>query len=97
MVEDSVQQGAGEGGIVVEDRGPVFESLVGGQHDGTTFVTLADDLKEQVGAVLVDGQVAEFVDDEESWLEIAGEFALATRCLQRRSAAGSPAFTSRRY
>jgi hypothetical protein len=31
----------------------LFEGFVGGQHDGAPLVALADDLEEQVGAVLV--------------------------------------------
>ena len=62
--------------VVVEDLRPMFVGAVGGDHHGGAFVALADDLEQQVGAVLVDGQVAEFVDDEEGGLEIAGEFAL---------------------
>jgi hypothetical protein len=42
----------------------VFVGAVGGDHHGSALVALADDLEQQVGAVLVDGQVAEFVDDE---------------------------------
>ena len=66
VMEEAVQNGGGEGAVVVEDPGPLFEGLVGGQHDGAAFVALADDLEEQIGAVLVDGQVAEFVQDQQS-------------------------------
>src|SRR5580700_8181831 len=58
VVQEAVQHGAGEGAVVVEDFGPVFIRLVGGQQDGALFVTLADDLEEQVRAGFVDGQVA---------------------------------------
>ena len=55
VVEDAVEDGGGEGGVVVEDGGPVLEDLVGAQDDGAAFVALADDLEEQIGAAFVDG------------------------------------------
>jgi hypothetical protein len=58
MVQEPVQNGAGQGAVVVEDFGPVFIRLVGGQQDGALLVTLADDLEEQVRAGFVDGQVS---------------------------------------
>ena len=65
VVQDAVEDGGGEGGVVVEDGGPVFEDLVGGQDDGSAFVALADDLEEQVGPAFVDGQISQFVDGQE--------------------------------
>lgn len=64
VVENAVENGAGEGGIVVEDAGPLLEGLVGAQDDGAAFVALADDLEEQVGPVFVDG-VAQLVHDQQ--------------------------------
>ena len=61
MVEDAVEDGAGQGAVVVEDAGPVLEDFVGGQDDGPAFVSLADDLEEEVGPAFVDGQIPEFV------------------------------------
>ena len=58
VVEEAVEDGAGDGAVVVEDAGPLLEGLVGGDDQGTTLVTLADDLEEEVGPVLVDGEVA---------------------------------------
>src|SRR5208337_482546 len=64
VVEQPIQDGRGDGAIVVEDAGPLFEGFVSSQHDGATFVTLADDLEEQVGAVLVDGKIAELIEHQ---------------------------------
>ena len=61
MMQQSIQDGRGNGAVIVEDAGPLFERFVGRQDDGTTLVTLADDLEEQVGAVLIDGQIANLV------------------------------------
>ena len=57
VVEDAVEDGRGQGAVIVEHRRPVLVDLVGGQHDGAAFVALADDLEQQVGPVLVDGQI----------------------------------------
>jgi len=65
VVEQAVKYGGGDGGVAVEDGGPLLEGFVGGQDDGATFVAGADDLEEQVGSALVDRQVADFVEDEQ--------------------------------
>jgi hypothetical protein len=72
VVKDTVEHGGGDGGVAVEDGGPLLEGFVGGQDDGTAFVTCTDDLEEQDGSALVDGQVADFIKDEQ-WL--VGVFA----------------------
>ena len=62
MVEDAVEDGAGDAGIMVEDLGPIFVGLVGRDDQRAAFVALADDLEEQVGAGLVARQVTEFIE-----------------------------------
>ena len=61
LVEEAVQNGGGDAGIVTENRRPLLERLVGGDDEGAALVALADDLEEEVGASLVEGQVADFV------------------------------------
>ena len=43
---------------------PLFEGFVGGKDDRTAFVALADDLEEQVGSALVDGKIADLVEEQ---------------------------------
>ena len=74
MVEKAVKDGGGDGGVAVEDGGPLFEGFIGGEDDGTAFVAGADDLEEEVGSALVDGQVANFVQDEKSGSGVFAEF-----------------------
>ena len=70
MVEQAVEDGGGQGGIVDEDLGPVLEHAIGGDCEGAAFVSLADDLEQQVGAGFVDGEIAEFVEDQQSRSEV---------------------------
>ncbi len=76
VVEEAVEDGGGDGGVAVEDGGPLFEGFVGGEDDGALFVAGADDLEEEVGAALVDGEVADFIQDEELGFEVATQFGL---------------------
>jgi len=56
VVKQPVQDGGGDGAVVVEDGSPLLERFVGRQNDGAALVALADDLKKEVRAVLVNGQ-----------------------------------------
>jgi biotin synthase-related radical SAM superfamily protein len=44
----------------VEEERPLFEGFVGGEEDGAAFVTGADDLEEEIGTALIDGEVTDF-------------------------------------
>jgi hypothetical protein len=48
MVKESIQNGAGDGGIV----------LIGRDEERALFVALAEDLEKQVGTRLVDGEAS---------------------------------------
>ena len=54
VVQQAVQEGRGQGGVVVEDACPLLVASVGGQQRGASFVAVADDLEQAVGAELVD-------------------------------------------
>ena len=49
MVGEPVQQGSGEA-FRAEDLGPLIFGEIGGHHDGTPLVALAEDLEEQFSA-----------------------------------------------
>ena len=63
MMKKAIEDGRGNGAIAVEDRGPLFEGFIGGNDDGTAFVSLADDLEKQVGSALIDGQIPYLVQN----------------------------------
>ena len=50
------------------------DSMLAVVDDAPCLVAVADDLEEEAAAFLVDGQVAELVDDQEPGLADAGEF-----------------------
>src|SRR5215471_10077294 len=76
VVQDAVEDGGGEGAVVIEDLSPVFVDAVGGDHQRRALVALADNLEQQVGTVFVDRQVAELVDDKQAGLEVAADLPL---------------------
>ena len=75
VMQDTVEDCGGQRAVVVEDLGPMLVDAIGGDHDRRAFVALADDLEQQVCAVLVDRQVTELVDNQYGWLQVAVEFA----------------------
>ena len=73
-MQETVEEGAGERAVVVEGAGPVLVGFVCGDDGAAALVSPAGDLKKVVGSVLVDGQVAEFVQDQELDVDVAFEF-----------------------
>ena len=63
MVHDAVDHGRGDD-LVSEHVTPAGEWQVGGQDQRGVFVAAGDQLEEQVRGVLLEGDVADFVDDE---------------------------------
>ena len=76
VMEDAVENGGGERAVVVEDLGPVLVGAVGGDHHWGALVALTDDLEQQIGAVFVDRQIAELIDDQQAGFEVAADLAL---------------------
>ena len=53
VVEETGEDARGQGAVVTEDPRPSFEGLVGGNHDRSSFVSLADDLEQEIGSGFV--------------------------------------------
>jgi hypothetical protein len=64
-VQEPVEQGGGDGGVA-EDLSPGPDAAVAGQDDGGFEVALGDDLEQGGGGFGGQGEVAEFVDDQEA-------------------------------
>ena len=76
MVEQPVEDGGSEGGVVVEDFRPFSVDAIGRDDGGAALISLADDLEQQVGTGFVDGEVSELVEYEHTRLDVAVEALL---------------------
>ena len=76
MVEETVEDGGSDAAVVVEDRRPQLVGLVGGQDDRASLVALADDLEEEIGTGLVEGQVSKLVHAEQVRGDVLPELGL---------------------
>ena len=80
VMQKSIQQRGCHGGVTGEDSWPVFESDVGGNDNRAALVTFGDNLKEQLCTALVQGEVAQFVNEQDPWalvtLELAGQLTV---------------------
>ena len=63
-VGDPVQQSAGQS-FVTEDFRPVLERQVGGQNQTGSFISTADDFKQQFGPGLGERDVTELIEDDQ--------------------------------
>ena len=59
-----IEQRGGHLGVA-EHTGPFAEGQVGGDEDGSALVKPADQVEEELATGLGEGQVAEFVEDDE--------------------------------
>ena len=58
MMDKAIDGGRSKGVVVVQDGAPISERSVGGNNDGSTFIPVRDDLKQEFGALLVHGEIA---------------------------------------
>src|SRR3954470_14429735 len=63
-VGEAVDDGFGESGVG-EDLGPFAEREVGGDDQAAAFVALREDLEDELGGTVGQGEVAELVNDNE--------------------------------
>ena len=65
MVEQTVEQCGSQRAVAIEDAGPLAVHPVCRDQGGAALVAVAQDLEQAVGAGLVNGQVAEFVNAQQ--------------------------------
>ena len=65
MVKHAIKNGSRDRDIPVKDIRPVLEGFVGCDQGGSPLIALAEDLKEKVGSELIDGQVAELINQQD--------------------------------
>ncbi len=73
MMEKAIQYGGGECRVIVEDLRPFFKRSIRSNDNRALFIAQADDLEEQIGAMLVNGQETELVETEQGWSEVPFE------------------------
>ena len=66
--------------VIVENDGPLLENPVGSDEDGTALVSCGYHLEKQVGSLLVDGDVTEFVDAQKAWCGVFSECGIEGSC-----------------
>ena len=64
VVRETIEEGGGHLGIT-EDARPFAEGEVGGDEDRGALIELADEVEEELAAGLREGQIAEFIEDNE--------------------------------
>ena len=64
MVKQPIQKGRGHHRVAHHLR-PGFEALVGGDDERDLFIKFADHVEKEIGLPLLDGRVADLVDDNE--------------------------------
>ena len=57
-----VDQGRGQSVVHVKDFAPFPEGPIRGDHDRSNFITGGDNLEQQIGTMLVDGQIAQLIE-----------------------------------
>jgi hypothetical protein len=75
-VEDSRRQRA----VIVKYLGPLFKGSIRRDQDCALFIAKRDHLEEQVGTGLVNGQVAEFIENKQCGFGVFLKFLLETTC-----------------
>ena len=68
VVEQPVQDGAGDRRVPAEYLAPLHEALVAGEDDGSALVTPGDQLEEEGGLPGLKGKIAHFINDQDGVL-----------------------------
>ena len=63
VMSEAIKQ-SGDAGSVRKYLIPILERAIGGNDDGTMFITSVDDFVQEVGGVIVEREIGEFVDNE---------------------------------
>ena len=73
VMHQPVDQGRGQGVVHVKQGAPFPEGSIRGQHDRSGFITGSDHLEQQIGPALVDGQIAQLIEEEKGGTDVGFE------------------------
>ena len=58
-----VDQGRCQGVVHIKEFAPFPEGTIRGDHDRSNFITGGDNLEQQIGPALVDGQIVQLIEE----------------------------------
>ena len=71
VMHQPVDQGRGQGVVHVKQGAPFPEGSIRGEHDRSGFITGSDHLEQQIGPALVDGQIAQLIEEEKTGTDVS--------------------------
>ena len=80
MMNNPVEDSACYDIVIVENNGPLFERPVGCEESGTALVSSGYNLEKEIGSLLVDGDVTEFVDAQKAGCGVFSERGIKGSC-----------------
>src|SRR6516164_3249008 len=73
VMHQPVDQGCCQGVVHIKEGAPFPEGSIRSDHDRSHFVTGGDNLEQQIGATLVDGQIAQLIEEEKTGTDITSK------------------------
>jgi len=78
VVQQSVKQSRSQCAVVVKDLRPILEGTICSNDQRSLFITMTDDLEEQIRAGFIDGQVAKLIQYHQRRFMIFSQFLFQT-------------------
>jgi hypothetical protein len=66
VMHQSVDQGHGQSVVHVKEFAPFPEGSIRDNHDRSDFITGGDNLEQSIGSTLVDGQIAQLIEEKKT-------------------------------
>src|SRR5271157_3681020 len=73
VMHQPVDQGRCQGVVHIKEGAPFPEGSIRGDHDRSDFITGGDNLEQQIGPALVDGQIAQLIEEENTGTDVSSE------------------------
>ena len=73
VMHQPVDQGRGQGVVHVKQGAPFPEGSIRRKHDRSGFITGGDHLEQQIGSALVDGQIAQLIEEEKTGTDVSSQ------------------------